>query len=339
MLSVGAMGRTCNALLHLLVDGPHAREIGALLTGRWSRSMHLRVHGSPLLARAEHLLLPTPGSADIALFADADDEQAEISKAVGGSCTLLSRVRRVGGLLDLGVARASADQMAQSWVDDLPLDAVAWLRQVLGGTPAPLPQDEAWEAVQPLLVHGQEDGRRLAALVQDSHFRDLLVGRSPHWPGAWADSVTQFGELLGGVSDAVWVDRYLLKDPCTLHEFVKQIRSRSAARLRLLFSSSVTISELRAKLGCVQQLSEIPDCDLRAITPTFYGLLHDRQLAFLGGRSGGVVLPTCDVILGAARVGTALAVRVDLLDRQLYEDAWEAAVRLESLALWHVRDR
>jgi hypothetical protein len=166
-------------LLHLLVDGPHAREVGALLTGRWSRSMHLRVRGSPLIARAVHLLLPEAGAADYVELAGDEDELAEIRQAVGTNCAMLSRVRRVGGRLDLSVARTSADQMAQSWVDDLPLDSVTWLRALIAGELVALPNGEAWEAVQPLLVNLGDDKWALAGCVQSSSFSDLLAGRSP----------------------------------------------------------------------------------------------------------------------------------------------------------------
>lgn len=312
-------------LLHLLIDGPGARDIGALLTGRWARAMHLRVRGSPVVARALHRQLPELSADDLQLSGVEDEETALVYRELGANVALLSRLRRISGELDFAATRGFLREVGFRWVQDLPWEAILWLRKT------PLARGDAaksstWEAVQPLLSRGEQQAPVLLPGLANSGFHEAVLDRSPSWPSARMASLSRFTELLDGVTEAMWIDRYMLADPIGLLGFLESVRERSSTRLKLLFSSSLTSDAIRRNAASVRALASIGGIELRSMAGRHYRLIHDRQLVYLGDREGGAILPTADVILSRNPPGTAVAVQVAILDRHLVEEAWASAL-------------
>lgn len=311
-------------LLHALVDGPIARDTGALLTGRWARSMQLRVRGSPLLARAQFRPLPEIADADLEIVGIQKNDFGKTLDEIGAMPSLLARVRIIGGRPDYSAVRQVLAELASRWIGDLPWEAITWLRSRVGEPDEDLRSSLAWEAVQPLLTNIRP--RRLLAGLRNSEFEALLEDRSPVWPSEKSRSVERFVDLINGVSSLIWVDRYLTSDPVNLYEFIQGVRSRTSTRLLLLTSSSLTSDAIRRNSDTVKDLARLDGIEIRSMGQRHYRLLHDRQLVFLGDREGGVVLPTTDVILGRNPVGSALAVQVPIVERALVEDAWAKGI-------------
>jgi hypothetical protein len=312
------------ALLHLLVDGPGARDTGALLTGRWARSMHLRVRGSPLLARAQYRPLPVINDADLITVGLDPAERDQTIDETGMTAALLARVRLIGGRSDYAAVRQCLNDLAHRWIEDLPWEAVIWLRNGLMEPDEGLWASLAWEAVQPLLTGGRP--RSLLAGLRNRDFESLLEERSPAWPGQRADSVQRFVDLLAGASDVMWVDRYLTADPPSLLSFIHEVRRQTSTKLYLLTSSTLTSEAIRQHAQDIRDMVAIEGVELRSMTRRHYGLLHDRQLAYLSDREGGVVLPVTAVILGLSPPGSAIAVQIPIMERTLLEDAWSMAI-------------
>ncbi|MEE1721790.1 hypothetical protein C0Q98_15115 [Streptomyces albidoflavus] len=313
-------------LLQLLVDGEYALDMGALLTGRWGRSMHLVSSGSPLVARARVVALPHPGSADFEAVGCAGS--AEAAEAVGGNAALLAKVVPVLGRAALHQVRDSAQALVAKWVEDVPWEAVAWIKGVVREGPAALPEDDsALEALAPLLVPAarQPDGLPRYGVVEalrTDEGRAALDGRAPTWPSRRQDSVKAFCAYLSGVPEAVWVDRYMAVKPADLLRFVQEVRGACSTRLRLLVAKNrndMSFTEAEAAAFARH------DCTVRVMLPGDRRLLHDRQLVFLGSLEGGVVLPTARVLMGQDLPGSAVAVRARNLDRKLILNVWERA--------------
>jgi hypothetical protein len=316
-------------LLHVLVDGPLARDIGAILIGRWGRSMHLQVRGSPLIARATSRPLPTVSELD-ALASGLTSEQSLIAEAeVGGNCSLLPKVRQVGGALDFSVVRECLEQLSGPWVDDLPWEAVLALQNTPKPDISSLRDTLAWEAVQPMLCHQPDGEVMLLQGLTCGTFSQQMNERSPAWPAAANLSVERYADLLSGVNDAIWVDRYLAKDPPALLRFLTAVRGRTSTRLRLLLSSSVTSDSIRHHSDVMRDIANLHGVEMRSMSRGHFTLLHDRHLVFLGDVEGGVVLPITAVILSEASPGSAVAVYVPYMPRRLVEEAWAAALPAE----------
>ncbi|MEV7681695.1 AAA family ATPase [Streptomyces sp. NPDC088341] len=304
-------------LLHLLVDGESAVDIGALLTGRWARSMHLVSSGSPLVARAR--VVPLPGTAEADFEAVDCAQSTDAVAAVGGNIALLAKVTPVLGVPALHQVRETAKLRAPRWVQDVPWNAVQWIRDVVRCGPATLPSDHfATEALAPL-VFPAGDGRYdvVSALRSDVALAEL-EGRAPTWPARWEESVAAFCGLLSGTPEVVWVDRYLAVDTPTLLQFVQDVRASCDTRIRMLIAKDQSRGIDASAMASFAALG----CAIRTMHPGDRKQLHDRHLIFLGGRQGGVVMPTGGVVLCKDPPGSAMAVHTELLDQKLVRDAW-----------------
>jgi hypothetical protein len=286
--------------------------------------MQLRVRGSPLLARAQFRSLPVLTNDDLEVIGIKQNEETKARDEVGSASAFLARVRIIAGLPDYSAVRQALADLANRWVEDLPWEAITWLRNGLPEADDDLRVSLAWEAVQPMLAN--VNPQRLLAGLRNPEFEAFLEERSPVWPSAQPGSVERFVSLISGVSSLIWVDRYLTSNPEELYTFIRDVRMRTSARLCLLTSSSLTSDAIRRNAKAIRDLASIDQVDIRSMGQRHYKLLHDRQLVFLGDRRGGVVLPTTDVILGIQPVGSALAVQVPVMERSLVEEAWAAGI-------------
>ncbi|MFI8218326.1 AAA family ATPase [Streptomyces sp. NPDC085932] len=308
-------------LLRLLVDGEGALDVGALLTGRWGRSMHLVSTGSPLVARARVVALPVAEKADFEAMDCVGSPQA--AEAVGGNTALLAKVVQVLGRAALHQVRDSAEALAPKWVEDVPWEAATWIKRVVREGPAALPGDDsAVEALAPLLVPADERRYGVVRALHSEAARATLDGRAPTWPATWQESVKTFCGPLSGVPEAVWVDRYMAVKPEPLLRFVAAVRATCRTPLRLLVAKNKndtawTAADIRAFAR--------QHCEVRIMHPGDRRQLHDRQLIFLGDLEGGVILPTARVLMCQDPPGSAVAVRAPTLDRKLILDAWGRA--------------
>ncbi|MFJ8696414.1 ATP-binding protein [Streptomyces roseolilacinus] len=307
-------------LLHLLVDGEHALDVGALFTGRWARSMHLVSSGSPLVARARGVPLPTVAEEDFEAVHCAGAQG--VVEAVGGNAALLARTAVVMGRPVLHQVHETAAALAARWVDDVPWEAVRWMTQVVRDGPAALPEDDsATEALAPLVFPVGGGRYDVVRALRADAARTALEGRAPTWPDRWEESVATFCELLSGVPEVVWVDRYLTSDTPELLRFVQDVRATCGTRIRLLIAADQADRLDAATVAAFAAL----DCTIRLMHRGDRRRLHDRQLIFLGDLRGGVVMPTGRVVLCQDPPGSAVAVRAPLLDRKLILEAWGRA--------------
>ncbi|MGW2984881.1 ATP-binding protein [Streptomyces goshikiensis] len=305
-------------LLHLLVDGEQAVDIGALLMGRWARSMHLVSSGSPLVARARVVPLPSTIESDFEAVGCPQSRDAAV--AVGGNTALLAKVTSVLGRPALHQVREAAELRAPQWVQDVPWDAVQWIKNVVRDGPTTLPSDDfAAEALAPL-VFTVGDGRYdVVSALRSGAALAALDGRAPTWPDRWAESVATFCGLLAGAPAVVWVDRYLAVDPPRLLRFLQAVRATCGTQIRILIAKD----QAKKIDACDMAAFLALDCAIKTMHPGDRKQLHDRHLIFLGGRQGGVVMPTGGVVLCKDPPGAAMAVQAPLLDQNLIREAWD----------------
>lgn len=305
-------------LLHLLIDGDRAVDVGALLTGRWARSMHLVSRGSPLIPRARLVSLPLPTDADFEAVGAL--EAKEISATVGGNAAMLAKLIHVFGKPSLQQVCESAELLAPRWVQDAPWDAVRWMKEVIRNGPAPLPDDSlAAEALAPLVFAAGEGVYDVVGALRSQQAVAELDGRAPTWPSAWTDAVPTFCGLLDAAPAVVWVDRYLAVDPPLLLRFIQDVRKACATRLKLLIARDKSRHIDASVVAAFAALN----CEIRTMHPGDRKQLHDRHLIFLGGRQGGVVMPTGRVVLCQDPPGAAMAIQAPLLDQKLIIEAWD----------------
>ncbi|MER7785329.1 hypothetical protein ABTZ92_24300 [Streptomyces albidoflavus] len=304
-------------LLHLLVDGERAVDVGALLTGRWARSMHLVSSGSPLIPRARLVQLPLPTEVDFQ--AVGAFERTKVSATVGGNAALLAKLTHVFGKPSLHQVRESAELLAPRWVQDAPWEAVRWMKEVIRHGPAPLPDDSlAAEALAPLVFAAGKGSYDVVRALRSPQAIAELDGRAPTWPAVWAEAVTTFCGLLDAAPAVVWVDRYLAVDPPPLLRFIQDVRKTCATRFKLLIAKD---QAQNIGVSAVASFAAL-DCEIRTMHPGDRKQLHDRHLIFQGGRQGGVVMPTGRVVLCQDPPGAAMAVQAPLLDQKLIVEAW-----------------
>ncbi|MFF4658069.1 AAA family ATPase [Streptomyces sp. NPDC001381] len=310
-------------LLHVLIDSERSVDIGALLTGRWARSMHLVSSGSPLVPRA--LLKPLPIPTEEDFDAVGCPRSAQAVATVGGNPTLLAKVVTVLGRPSLHQAREAAELLAPKWVEDAPWGALRWLKDVVRQGPAPLPgNDLDAEALAPLVFSansvqdGGEERYDVMSALRSQAAVAVLDGRAPTWPSGWADSVATFCGLLDGAPAIVWVDRYLAADPPELLRFLHDVRRSCATRIKMLVAQDAAGSVDASVVAALGAL----DCEIRIMHWGDRKQLHDRHLIFQGGRQGGVVMPTGRVVLCQDPPGPAMAVQAPQLDQKLIREAW-----------------
>ncbi|AXG79229.1 ATP-binding protein [Streptomyces paludis] len=313
-------------LLHLLVDGEGAVDIGALLTGRWARSMHLVSSGSPLVARAR--VMPLPRTAETDFKAVGYTQSVDAVVAVGGNTALLGMVTSVLGRPALHQVCEAAELRAPDWVKDVPWDAVQWIKEVVRDGPATLPPDDfAAEALAPLVFSASDGRYDVVSALRSSAALAELDGRAPTWPDRWVESVATFCGLLSGAPAVLWVDRYLAVDPPTLLRFMQDVRATCGTQIRMLIAKD---KAQRVDASVAAALTAL-DCEIKTMHPGDRKQLHDRHLIFLGGGQGGVVMPTGGVVLCKDPPGSAMAVQARLLDQNLIRGAWDRGCLLGTL--------
>lgn len=312
-------GALHSSLYRMLVDGKHARDVGALLTSRLGDDLDLRFAGSPLLSRARVVRAPLLGIED----ADAVGMSLEQVRLLVGSGTALAR--RLGSASDEARAYEVVEYLkvdAARIVDDLPPDAV----EVLAGARAYQDADSTSQHALLALGSVSSDGSfQLAQVVAESALCDSVQARSPGWPTTRSESVQAFAELLAGVDDAIWVDRYLFADVPLLQSFLTDVRSLTRCRLRLLGSDDRDQFGLASRVA--QEINTIEGVDARMMTLVDRRELHDRHLVLPANRTGWV-LPTAGVVLAKDAPGSAVVVRMPGLAVD-YSQYWRRANRLE----------
>lgn len=292
-------GALHSLLFRLLVDGENARDTGALLTCRFREDLSVTFSGSPLLSRTRSVTAPLLGEADARALDAALDE---LQQSLGCSTSL---ARRLGSPEHPVRTYEIVEYLAndkRAVVDDLPPQAV----EVMIGARN---YDQA-DAIsrQALLMLGspQKDGSfHVASTVRDAGLLNIVTVRSPGWPPSFRDSVEAFVALVAGASDAIWVDRYLLADVDRLRGFLKEVRARTQARIRLLCDGR----DSRGWIPNAASLEDIPGVEVRFIRPADRPSLHDRHLVLPAARRG-FVLPTARVIFGQDPPGSTVAVPI-----------------------------
>ncbi|PUB32451.1 hypothetical protein C8K30_101977 [Promicromonospora sp. AC04] len=302
-------GTLHSMLYRLLVDSATARDTGALLIARPSDMLDLNFAGSPLISRAQTVVLPALAEADAS---ELGFQLAELQDLAGESTWLARRLMsagprqgRVGVVEHLNFDRRRI-------VESLPPGAV----EVLAGAGTGLPVDSiSREALMCLGAFDADDAFEPATLVSESKFLDEVRLQNPGWPGSLAESVHRFADLLVGAENAFWVDRYLLAEPSRVREFLDLLQPSTTARLRLLVSDDRERANFPGSISSV--LDGVQNVEVRFMHRLDRKPLHDRHLVLPALRSG-YVLPTARVILGIDDPGTALAVPMPAVDYTAY---------------------
>lgn len=314
-----SQGGTLHSMLYrLLVDSEDARDTGALLIARSGDSLDLNFSGSPLISRARSVILPSLGADDSAtLSIDID-----ILREMAGDSTWLARQLlgvsnrqgRVGAIEHLNSDRRRI-------VEALPPAAVEVLAGVKPGRDCDVISKEA------LLSLGSFDAAgtfKPAKLVSESTLLDEVEIRNPGWPTDSGDSIRIFADMLAGVEDAIWVDRYLFADPLRVRRFLLRLRRLTSTQLRLLVSSDPGRPDLAVSI-CTA-LEDIDGVKVRFMDRNDRRKLHDRHLVFPAMRNG-IILPTARVILGVDDPGSAVSVAMPALAIN-YAECWSRGTRV-----------
>jgi hypothetical protein len=311
-------GRLHSFLYRLLVDGPNARDTGALLTSRYGDDLDLRFAGSPLLSRAQVLQLPETDDEDAAVLGM---DLSELRTLAGSSTAFARR------MLDLPNAsstfalveylNADRSRLAQ----DLPPEVI----EVLLGARAI--EDLGPTGTKILEIFGTTDGHQgfePARCIVQSAFLQELKAESPGWPSSRAESVDRFANLLAGAEDALWVDRYLFAKPAELSNFLHDLRARTDTHLRLLGSDDLDNQALTRQVGLA--IGGLNGVEARTMTRSSRRQLHDLHLVLPMTKSG-FVLPTAGVITSCDHPGSAVCVRMPGLPVN-YGEYWRRATQI-----------
>lgn len=314
-----SQGGTLHSVLYrMLVDSDAARDTGALLVARSGDMLDINFSGSPLISRAQTFVLPT-------LSADDSEELgvdlASLQDMAGESTWLARRFMNVTTRHGQVSAVEHLNNDRRRIVEALPPVAV----EVLAGARSAADSDAvSREALMCLgrFVSGAEF--EIASLVRESNLLDEVRLRNPGWPGSLSESVQRFADMLAGVEDAIWVDRYLFSEPSRVRTFLADLRRLTTARIRLL------VSEDRDRSGFARDISSAVEgldrVEVRFMDRHDRRRLHDRHLVLPALRSG-FVLPTAAVILGADDPGSAVSVPMPALAIN-YADCWARGARV-----------
>lgn len=305
-------GALHSMLYRLLVDAPGARDTGAFLVARPSDSLDLNFSGSPLLSRAVFTPLPLLG------VEDATELKLSLSelKTLAGDSTWLAR-QLIGESTRIAELRAveHLDVDRRRLVKALPPDAIELL---LGARDLADVGLVGLETLRCLGSLSEGTGFEPSTFVKKSKLLPEVGLQSPAWPSTEAESVSRFADLLAGADDAIWVDRYALAQPGRLRAFIEQLRSHTAARLRLL------VSDDRDRRGFADEIREalagVVGVEVRFMTRLDRHRLHDRHLV-LPALGCGFVLPTAGVVLSVDDPGSAVAVSLPALPLN-YGECW-----------------
>jgi len=305
-------GRLHSFLYGLLVDGPYARDTGALLTSRHGDDLDLRFAGSPLLSRALVLSLPEADNEDAA---ELGVDLATLRSLAGGSTAFARRM--------IGQAPATPTMALVEYLKtdrsriaaDVPPEVI----EVLLGAGTPDRLSAAGMKILEMFgtIVADRDFQP-ARVVVESSFIEELSAASPGWPGDRSESLDRFALLLSGAEEALWVDRYLFAQPTELGLFLREVRARTDTRLRLLGSDDREIPDQATRLRSA--ICGLNGVEARTMTRSDRRLLHDRHLVLPALRTG-FVLPTAGVVTGCHRPGSAVSVRMPGLPVN-YDDYW-----------------
>lgn len=304
-----AIRRSQGAILHsmlyrLLVDSSTSRDTGALLVARLGDALDLNFSGSPLISRARTSVLP-------ALTAeDADSLGVELIdlQRMTGELTWLAR--RFMGVTPRQGQVSVVEHMnhdRRRVIEALPPAAI----EVLAGARRAKDVDAiSREALRCVGRFGNDSAFEPASLVSESSFLEEVRLQNPGWPVSFGDSVERFANLLAGVNDAIWIDRYLLSEPARARAFFLALQRHTTARLCLLVSDEVGRPGFASEV--VSALSGVGSVSVRFMHRHDRHRLHDRHL-ILPSLKSGFVLPTAGVILGKDIPGSAVSVPMSAL--------------------------
>ena len=315
-----SQGGTLHSMLYrLLVDSEAARDTGALLVARSGDMLDLNFSGSPLISRAQAVVLPTLTEEDAAaLGVELDDLKDRAGESTwlarrfmnvdcpAGSCQRSGAPEQRSTTDRRGVApRRGRDSCRRSICRELG-------RHQLRGPPMPR-QHRRRRAIS-------SPRRSSASPTSWTNFScRTLDGQE-----TLSESVQRFADLLAGVEDAIWVDRYLFSEPSRVCNFLAKLRRLTTARLRLL------VSDDRDRFGFARDISSaldgVDNVEVRFMERHDRRRLHDRHLVLPASRSG-FVLPTAGVILGADDPGSAVSVPMRALPIN-YADCWARGSRV-----------
>lgn len=313
-----AIRRSQGAMLHsmlyrLLVDSDTARDTGALLVARSGDMLDLNFPGSPLVSRAQTIVLPTVNDADASELGMSLSDLRELA----GESTWLARYFMNGASRQGHVTAVEhLNNDRRRIIEAIPPAAV----EVLAGAATVATAGSITrESLMCLGTFDTDDAFEPAALVTESKLLDEVRLQSPGWPGSLPESVKRFAHLLAGADNAFWVDRYLFSEPSRVRTFLDLLRPLTAARLRLLVSDDRERANFPGSIASA--LSGLQNVEVRFMHRYDRKLLHDRHLVLPALRSG-YTLPTARVVLGIDDPGTAVAVPMPAVD---YAGYWNRA--------------
>jgi hypothetical protein len=314
-----SQGGTLHSMLYrLLVDSEAARDTGALLVARSGDMLNLNFSGSPLISRARTVVLPVLGLED----AEALSTDLAALKAMVGESTWLARQF-------LGVSTRQGQVGALEHLNNDSRRIVAALppptMEVLADARAPHDCDAVSREALLCLGSTDADGTFApAGLVAESTLLDEVRLRNPGWPAGRGESVQRFADMLAGVEDAIWVDRYLLSEPTKVRAFLVELRRWTATRLRLLVSDDRDRPDFAGTVSLA--LDGLDGVQVRFMSRHDRRLLHDRHLV-LPALGSGFVLPTAGVVLSIDAPGSAVSVPMPALAIN-YAQCWQRGTRV-----------
>jgi len=287
-----------------LVDGKHARDLGALFTARCSTATHRGGAGSPLMSRVAPILPPTGG---------APTSEAEVESSWFGDAALLDdHVERVGELTP------------ELLVDQFELDPtfLADVRATAGvliarGTVDPVHDSYAARCAAYGLIHTGRKTRFLERLESS-----LLASPEPNpaWPEQFETSIDRFVDLIAGADQVLWSDRYMFRDVEPLRSFVQAVVSRSDTEIHLL--GGARVSDRVVSKAEMARLTTLTKVSARWMTESDFRDLHERHLVT---GIGGWVIPQVHVIVCRQRPGSAVAARTSGFGVD-YWAVWERSI-------------
>jgi len=271
-----------------IIDGQHARDIGALFTARCSTEVHRAGAGSPLISR----VTPVDPPSTPTLGSEASD--VAIREWFGQSALLADRAHASGTFSP--TALADTLELDLSYIDDV--RGASSIIIEAGAVDEARDSFAARSAVYGLM---SKDGPTKLL----DRLRPLLLASpadDPTWPNDWSAGVQKFAQLVAGATEVIWSDRYIYRDIEPLRHFLKAVLAKSNCTIRLLGTHEVsgrTVS--RAEMA---RLTALPGVDARFMTQADYRDLHDRHLVT---GQGGWVVPQAHVIVGKQSPGSTVA--------------------------------
>ena|GEM_PF-4572340 len=315
-----SQGGTLHSMLYrLLVDSEPARDTGALLVARTSDVLDLNFSGSPLISRAQTVVLPTVAEPDATALGF---KLSDLRDLAGDSTWLARRFMNVSerqGRIN-AIEHLSNDR--RRIMQAIPPAAT---QVVVGASTGEGADSISRETLLCLGHFGDSGSFRPSTLVRESTLVDEVKLQSPGWPDTLQGSVARFADLLAGAEGAFWVDRYIFHNHAQrVRVFLDLVRRHTHTRLRLL------VSDDRVRGGFGRQIARtldgVENVQVRFMHYNDRRPLHDRHLVLPALRSG-FVLPKGDVVVGAEPPGSAVAVPMPVLPFD-YEAAWSRGAQV-----------